>query len=92
MNREPMNRDTPEKTGPAHEVKVGPVRATAWANETDGRVWHTVRFSRRYRDREGNWQDGNSFSRDDLPLVVKAAQDLWAWMYQRPGEGADDAG
>lgn len=87
-----MNRDTTEKTRPAHEVRVGPVRATAWANETDGKVWHTVRFSRLYKDREGKWQDGSGFSRDDLPLVAKAAQDLWAWMYQRPEEEVNDAG
>ncbi len=78
------------KNVPVHEVKVGRVRAAVWTHESEGKTWHSVSFSRLYKDREGKWQDGGSFSRDDLPLLLKAAYESWSWMYQRPEEGVGD--
>lgn len=67
---------------PVHEVRLSHVRASIWAHRAGGtRVWYSVTIARRYR--EGTeWRDANSFSRDDLPLVVKAAEIAYAWIWK----------
>ena len=70
------------KNLPVHEVKFGRVRATIWANEGESGLWHTVKFSRLYKSKEGKWQDSDGFSRDDLPLLMKAADGAHSWLYR----------
>jgi hypothetical protein len=71
------------KTLPVHEVKFGKIRAAVWANEMESGIWHSVTFSRLYKDKEGKWQDSDSFSREDLPLLIKAADQVHTFLYQR---------
>lgn len=68
---------------PINEFKVGRVRAAVWSNESESGIWHSVTFSRLYKDKEGNWKDSTSFSRDDLPLLVKAADQAHTFLYQQ---------
>lgn len=75
-----MNKNTP-----VHEEKFGRVRAAVWANETESGVWYSVSFSKLYKDKEGKWQDASSFSKEDLSLLIKAADQVHTWMY-RPGD------
>jgi hypothetical protein len=71
--------------------KVGRVRASVWKNESDAGPWYSVSFSRLYKDKEGKWQDGTSFSREDLPLLIKAADQAHTHLYQdRPEAGTAD--
>jgi hypothetical protein len=66
--------------------KVGRVRAAVWANEGETGVWHSVTLSRLYKDKDGNWQDSTSFFPEDLPLLIKAADQAHTYLYQsRPG-------
>ena len=74
--------ETPEKKKPAHEVKLGKIRATIWANETDQDVWFNVTLTRRYHDGE-SWKDTTSFRRDDLPVAAKAADMAYAWIWNQ---------
>ena len=79
------------KTLPVHEVKFGKIRAAVWANEMESGIWHSVTFSRLYKDKEGKWQDSDSFSREDLPLLIKAADQVHTFLYQRaPREAAGE--
>jgi hypothetical protein len=73
------------KNTPVHEVKFGRVRATVWANEGEAGIWHTVKFSRLYKDKEGKWQDADGFSREDLPLLIKAADQVHTFLFQAVG-------
>ena len=54
------------KNIPVHEVKFGRVRATVWANEGEAGVWHTVKFSRLYKDKDGQWQDADGSSENEV--------------------------
>lgn len=66
---------------PAHEIRVGRVRATVWANHSDRTGdWYSVTLSRLYKDAGGQWRDAPGFSRDDLPLVVRVAELADAWI------------
>jgi hypothetical protein len=73
------------KNMPVHEVKFGRVRATIWANDGESGVWHSVKLTRLYKDKEGKWQDTDGFNREDLPLLIKAADEAHSWLYRSAG-------
>ena len=58
--------DTPEKNSPTKEVRVGSCNAAIWENESDGRTFFSVTFSRLYRTENG-WRSTGSFGLNDLP-------------------------
>jgi hypothetical protein len=49
---------------PAHEVRLGAIKAAIWQNSTDSGVRYNVTFERLY-NQEGEWRSTNSFGRDD---------------------------
>ena len=57
---------------PVAEVRIGAVKASIWQNETDRGRWHSVNFSRLYKDGD-DWKNSSSFGRDDLLLLAKVA-------------------
>jgi len=68
---------------PAHEIRLGRVRTTLWKNRSeDGKTWFNVTVSRSYND-GGVWKDTNSFRRDDLPVVAKAMDMAYAWIWDQ---------
>jgi hypothetical protein len=78
-----MGRDTfrqePGKQQPAHEVRLGSVKAAVWANQTEGGVRYNVTFERLYREGE-QWRSTTSFGRDDLLLLGKVADLAHTWI------------
>jgi hypothetical protein len=74
---------------PVHEIRMGRVRAAIWENDTQNGTRHNVTFSRLYRDGD-QWKDSSSFGRDDLPLLVKVADEVHSWIYQQ-GQSRTDA-
>lgn len=71
---------------PAHEIKIGSIRASIWKNETGHRdTWFNVSITRLYKDGD-TWKSSASFGRDDLPLVAKAADMAYAWIWNTKGE------
>jgi hypothetical protein len=76
---------TTEKQRPAHEIKLGRIKATIWHNETEGgSPRHNVQIRRLYRDdQKGEWKTSDSFGRDDLLLVAEAARQAAVWIHQR---------
>lgn len=72
-----------EKKQPAHEIKLGKIRATIWANETeDHDVWFNATISRLYKNGEG-WRETNTLRRDDLPVAMKAIDMAYSWMWRK---------
>lgn len=67
---------------PIHEVSLGNIRATIWPNQKDQKTWYAVTFARRFRQ-GSEWKDANSFNHDDLPVVAKAAQMAYDWLWQQ---------
>jgi hypothetical protein len=71
---------------PIHEIKLGRIRASIWTNESYRQdVWFNVSISRVYRDGD-QWRTAASFGRDDLPLVAKAAEMAYAWIWNAKGK------
>ena len=71
------------KKQPAYEIKLGKIRVTIWANETeDHDVWFNAVVSRLYKN--GNaWQETTTLRRDDLPIVMKAIDMAYGWIWQK---------
>ena len=67
------------KTKPAHEVRLGHIKAAVWRNETEAGVRYNVTFSRLYKDGD-NWKSTESFGRDDLLLLAKVADQAHSWI------------
>lgn len=61
-----------EKQRPAHEIKLGRIKATIWYNATEGgSSRHNVQIRRLYRDdQKGEWKTSDSFGRDEVLVVA----------------------
>ncbi len=79
---DPEMEDVEMAKRPVHEIRMGRIRAAIWENETQNGTRHSVTLSRLYRDGD-QWKDSSSFGRDDLPLVVKVADQVHTWIYQQ---------
>ena len=67
---------------PIHEIKLGRIRASIWLNGNSGeKSWHSVSVTRAYKDGD-QWNETTSFNRDDLPIVSKAAEMAYHWIWQ----------
>jgi hypothetical protein len=70
-----------KKDEPVHRIPLGRIVAAIWANKAkDGRVWFNVTITRSYKDGD-QWKDTSTFGRDDLPIVAKAADMAYAWIW-----------
>jgi hypothetical protein len=59
-------------TKPAHEIRIGRIKATIWENETENGSRYNVVIKRLYKEGD-SWKSADSYGRDDLPLVQKLA-------------------
>lgn len=67
---------------PAHEIRLGRIKATIWANDTENGKRYNVTLTRLYREGD-EWKQTTSFGRDDLPLVTKVADMVHLWIYEQ---------
>ncbi len=77
-----------QKQKPVHEIRLGRIRAAIWANTREGETWFNVTLTRLYQD-GGQWKDTSTFRRDDLPIVSKAADMAYAWVWDQNGSLTD---
>ncbi len=66
---------------PISEVRIGRIKAAIWPNETEGRTRHNVTFSRLYKDGD-EWKSTQSFSRNDLLLLAKVADQAHSRIFE----------
>ena len=70
----------PAKQRPAHEIRLGRIKATIWANQNDNGTWYNVPVSRSYKDGD-EWKSSSSFGRDELLTVAKVADLANSWIH-----------
>ncbi len=65
-------------TQPNKPIKIfrdDAIKATIWRNQNDqGDAWHSVIFTRSYKDKKGEWQTATSFSGKHLPAISRLAE------------------
>ncbi len=71
-----------ESNKPAHEVRLGRIKATIWANETEKGTRFNVSIVRIYKDGD-DWKEATSFGREELLLVAKVADMAHSWIYEQ---------
>ena len=74
-----------DENQPAHEVRMGRIKATLWANPTENGTYYNVTLTRLYKEGD-NWKTSESFGRDDLPLLAKVANLAHTWIFQQKPE------
>ena len=65
---------------PVHEMRLGRIVASVWANTSPKGTYYAVTACRLYRKGQG-WARTSSFGRDDLPLVAKVMNDAHTWLF-----------
>ncbi|GIW76735.1 MAG: hypothetical protein KatS3mg104_1798 [Phycisphaerae bacterium] len=65
---------------PIHTIRYKNLRASVWENNGANGPFHSVTFSRSYRDKDEQWHDVTSFNAGDLPLLAKLANDTHSWL------------
>jgi hypothetical protein len=63
-----------KKKQPVLRVTCYPVVGAIWRNENDkGEAFYSATFERKYKDKEGRYKNGASFSASDLLHLAKVA-------------------
>ena len=70
---------------PAHELRLGRLKAAIWENPTENGVRYNVTVTRLYKDDSG-WKTSDSFGMDDLPGLAKLADQAHSWIVQKQQE------
>jgi len=72
-----------EKRRPAHEVKLGRVRAAIWPNETKNGTRYSVTVGRLYKTEDAGWRTSSSLDLEDLLLAAKALNQADTWIREQ---------
>jgi hypothetical protein len=72
----------PAGNKPAHEVRLGTIKASIWLNDTTQGPRYNTTFERSYRDGE-EWKTSDSFGRDDLLTVGFVAAEALRWIMEQ---------
>jgi hypothetical protein len=79
-----------ETQKPVARFRAGQVGCALWENEivVGGKRQKVVKASvdRRYQDRDGSWKSSQSFSRNEIPLVIYVLQKAFENMIEKPDE------
>ncbi len=76
-----------EKKKPTHEIRLGAIRATIWANESSsGDRWFNLIIGRSYKDDQGQWHETNSYPESHVSDLCNAANatKLWFEQHRKP--------
>jgi len=91
QSQAPNNRDRPGDV-----LRDGALKAVIWRNQGAQGDYYTTRLSKTYTDRNGNFQDGQSFSKSDLPklgiLATKAYERIGDMQREHTQSHAQDQG
>ena len=71
---------------PLKKFSAGSISCALWENQAtvDGRKVEILKATveRRYKDRDGTWKSSNSFSRNEIPLVIYCLEKAFAAMVE----------
>ena len=70
---------------PIHQVRIGRIKAALFDNGDDNPL--KVLFTALYKDGE-TWKGSQSFTREDLPLLAKVADQVHTFLYEQNGSSA----
>jgi hypothetical protein len=74
-----------ENNKPIHQVRIGRIKAGVFDNGDDAP--RKVQFTALYKDGE-TWKGSQSFTREDLPLLAKVADQGHTYLFEQNGSSA----
>lgn len=79
---------------PLQTLRDGALKAAIWKNSHEKGEFFSVRFSRTYKDQEGNYQDAHTFSGPELLRIARLADIAYSEILIEQGHDpeADDNG
>lgn len=84
---------TTTTTKPAATIRDGAIKATIWRNKGEKGDFHSVRFTRTWKDEQGNYHDSDSFTGAELlrvaHIATKAYEQLASLRQTQDGLDAD---
>lgn len=81
---------TNQKPKPAHEIRLGSVKAAIWCNKTEkSGTFHGVTFTRSYKSGD-EWKRSDSFGRNELPLLKTVLDMAFQWI-ETQGEAVESS-
>ena len=76
---------------PAHEVRLGLIKATIWANKTCHGTKHVVSVCRLFKN-GSEWKESTRFDRDDLLPLRKVLDQAHTWIFAEQQRGGQQEG
>ena len=71
-----------ENNRPVHQVRIGRIKAAVFENGENAP--RKVQFTALYKDGD-EWRGSQSFAREDLPLLMKVADQVHSYLYEQNG-------
>ena len=65
---------------PLHQIRIGAIRASIWEQQSGNTSFFTVSYSRSYRDRQGQWHSGHSYTEQYLSAIRDCTLEARKWM------------
>ena len=80
--------------GPVKKFAAGAVSCSLWENQIAvGGIPRTMlkaTVERRYKDTDGQWKSSNSYSRNEIPLVIHVLQQAFSYMLQERSSNGNE--
>ena len=73
---------------PEASFRMGRIQAAVWKHQSKQGTFYNVTIERSYRQ-GGEWKTATTFTRNDLPLVVKVADLAHGWIYKHGGSDSE---
>ena len=75
---------TESKSSPATTFRNRGISASVFENTSDkDRTYFSVSIQKRYKDKEGNWQNSSNFLRDELPVLEHVVRQAFAFILEQ---------
>ena len=72
----------PGSNKPIDKIRIGRVTVNIWNNPSEKGDFYSVTFERNYKDEGDTWKSSQSFRRDDLLELAKAADKAHDWILE----------
>jgi len=83
------NASPKAKQKPAHQIRLGRIRCTLWANSNEKGTWYSTTISRSYKDGD-EWKNSSSYGADDLLTVAEIARMARQWIHRNSKEAGQN--
>ncbi len=68
---------------PAFIVEYGNVKVVVWENAKGEKVFYNIVPAKRYRNKEGKWQEQAHFGFEDLLTLAKGLNEAHSWINEQ---------